>query len=660
MMLLYTLFLTEYSWDCNFTSLTYSTLHDMFVCYHSLTILAHFSLFRMIIHEGNTITEIEEVDVPTSSIMHQIVIGVYLYLYSMHWAFIKNGLFDDQTSTIPITFITIVGMAGRTNNIFYVVCGIIVSYYLIENTRIRTICHNGRRCIDIIQTTMEHTYAITSSDIEKLTKLFLSGYNIWAELMDFPALSIQHGIIDQYAVNLFRRWMRGVTITLLCVTIATDMIKKFVSKHQIPTKATKKLEVGLKGRVINYIILSTILITDAALASDVIVIGIGVIGLIAKNQTMTVKETIAELGPPAMYHSKNTLTENSSTVGIKIISPQAQAATNTMQVKENKMIELYSGNSNAILKQSQTTLQDPYTCRQQIRQRQTVSSVSAPHFPQHCLTTHWNHEIGRNYHKKMTNTRTINTPHIYEMTSKHCGTAVIINNEEFKTPLESRSGTGIDASNLCGLFNYLSFKVQRHDNKTCTEMRQILNDVAAMDHGRYDCLIVAILTHGDYGDVLYGTSGGRITIQEVIETFSGRRCPTLIGKPKIFIIQACRGKRYNQTVELNGADNNDCNMVDSGPAVHPNISDYLVAYSTIPGHVSLRNKNIGSIFIFTLVKIFRRCAADEDLTTMLERVTDEVTKYQPQNRLHDSRQSPEVCSTLRGKVYFNTGKCKCD
>ena len=640
------------------------------------------SLFRMIIDKGNAIIEIEEIDVPTSKLIYQIFIGVYLYLYSIHWACIKNGLFDDQTSTIPITFITVVGIAGRTNNIFYVVCGIIVSYYVIRNFENTRLCINGRRCISIIEITMEHTYAITRSTIDKLIKLLFSGFNILTELVDFPGLFTQCDMIDQYFVCLLRRWMRGVTITLLCVTIATDMIKKFVSKHQIPTKATKKLEVGLKEGVINYIILSIMLITDAALASDVIVIGIAVIGLIIHtgitfianlikvthlqtttnslgNQTVTVGETITELGSPTMYHSKNTLTENFSTVGIRIISLQAQATTNTI-IKENKMTEIYSGNSN-------TTLQDPYTCRQQIRQRQTVSSVSALRFPKRCSTTHWNQEIGQNYHKKMTNIRTVNTQHIYEMISKRCDTAVIINNDEFKTPLESRSGTSIDAHNLCNLFSYLGFDTQRHDNKTHIEMRQILNDVAAMDHGRYDCLMVAILTHGDYGDVLYGTSGGLITIQEVTETFSGRRCPTLLGKPKIFIIQACRGNRYNQTVELNGANNDDCNMIDSGPAIHPNISDYLVAYSTIPGHISIRNDKIGSIFISTLVKIFRRCAADEDLTTMLERVTNEVTKYQSQitcirihDQLHDSMQSPEVRSALRGKVYFNTEKCKCD
>ena len=181
-----------------------------------------------------------------------------------------------------------------------------------------------------------------------------------------------------------------------------------------------------------------------------------------------------------------------------------------------------------------------------------------------------------------------------------------------------------------------------------------------MNHDKYDCLMVAILTHGDYGDVLYGTTGEGIMIQEVIETFSGTRCPSLIAKPKIFIIQACRGRRHNQTVESNDTYAMH-ESIDSGTSMHPSISDYLVAYSTIPGHVSIRNNKNGSIFITTLVKVLRRHAKDEDLFTMLERITNEVTEYEPRSaKLQDSKQIPEVQSTLRKKVYFNTGKYKCD
>ena len=278
--------------------------------------------------------------------------------------------------------------------------------------------------------------------------------------------------------------------------------------------------------------------------------------------------------------------------------------------------------------------------------KNTLATLQSPYTPQ---------QVTQMNNKMITNISKASKQRIYKMKSKPRGIAVIINNESFKTPLRSRPGTTTDANNLCDLFTYLAFKVQRHDNKTHIEMRQILNDSAAMDHGIYDCLMVAILTHGDYGDVLYGTSGGLITIQEIIETFSGRRCPTLIGKPKIFIIQACRGKRHNQPVILTPTnDDDECDMIDSGPTVYPNISDYLVAYSTIPGHISIRNKKDGSIFIYTLVKIFRRCAADEDLKTMLERVTEEVTKYQPQSDdLQDCMQVPETCGNLKYKLFFN-------
>ena len=126
---------------------------------------------------------------------------------------------------------------------------------------------------------------------------------------------------------------------------------------------------------------------------------------------------------------------------------------------------------------------------------------------------------------------TKSTQRIYKMKSKPCGIGIIINNEKFKVSFKSRSGSSIDAQKLGELLNYLGFVTQHHKNKTHIEMRQILNDVAGMDHSKYDCLIVTILTHGDYGDVLYGTTGQGIVIQEVIETFSGTRCPTLIGKP---------------------------------------------------------------------------------------------------------------------------------
>ena len=108
-------------------------------------------------------------------------------------------------------------------------------------------------------------------------------------------------------------------------------------------------------------------------------------------------------------------------------------------------------------------------------------------------------------------------------------------------------------------------------------------------------------------------------------------------------------------------DNATHESTDSGTSIYPSISDYLVTYSTIPGHVSIRNNKNGSIFITTLVKILRKHANEEYLITMLERITNEVTEYKPSSaKLQNSKQIPELWSTLRKKVYFNTGKYKCD
>ena len=74
--------------------------------------------------------------------------------------------------------------------------------------------------------------------------------------------------------------MRGVIITYLSVAVATDVIKKFISKYQIQIQDTRKVETGLKGKIINYIILSTVVVANTAIASDGIIIAIGIIGLV--------------------------------------------------------------------------------------------------------------------------------------------------------------------------------------------------------------------------------------------------------------------------------------------------------------------------------------------------------------------------------------------
>jgi hypothetical protein len=60
--------------------------------------------------------------------------------------------------------------------------------------------------------------------------------------------------------------------------------------------------------------------------------------------------------------------------------------------------------------------------------------------------------------------------------------------------------------------------------------------VSKASHKNEDCLVVAVLTHGDENNTLFAYDGHYKT-NTLFSTFTADACPELAGKPKIFIIQ---------------------------------------------------------------------------------------------------------------------------
>jgi len=88
------------------------------------------------------------------------------------------------------------------------------------------------------------------------------------------------------------------------------------------------------------------------------------------------------------------------------------------------------------------------------------------------------------------------------MTAVPRGVWVIINNEIFDDPKHNRDGSNFNAYALENMFSNFSFTIEVHKNKTAQQMKEILKQVGHSDHSKYDCLLVAILTHGGKGDNL--------------------------------------------------------------------------------------------------------------------------------------------------------------
>ena len=59
-------------------------------------------------------------------------------------------------------------------------------------------------------------------------------------------------------------------------------------------------------------------------------------------------------------------------------------------------------------------------------------------------------------------------------------------------------------------------------------------------HWTSDMCIVAIMSHGDENHLLSADGYGLDIQKELLEKFNTANCPGLEGKPKWFIIQACR------------------------------------------------------------------------------------------------------------------------
>uniref|UniRef100_A0A673H4T7 Caspase 20, apoptosis-related cysteine peptidase n=1 Tax=Sinocyclocheilus rhinocerous TaxID=307959 RepID=A0A673H4T7_9TELE len=154
------------------------------------------------------------------------------------------------------------------------------------------------------------------------------------------------------------------------------------------------------------------------------------------------------------------------------------------------------------------------------------------------------------------------------------------------------------------VFRWLGFEVVAHRNKTAAEMKNLLKDVGKTVDG--DCFVCCILSHG-LKEGVYGTDGAVISVDEIREPFNGNNCQRLVGKPKMFFIQACRGKRNQDhvLVQADSSEDGESEMEVDGDDFDitiPADTDFLIARSATDGHLSYRRPEEGSWFIQSLCR----------------------------------------------------------
>lgn len=278
---------------------------------------------------------------------------------------------------------------------------------------------------------------------------------------------------------------------------------------------------------------------------------------------------------------------------------------------------------------------------------------------------------------------------VYPMTSKPKGITLIINNEVFhpnpeltqkekeKEELDIRHGSDKDVQSLEKLFEALDFKVKVERNIGRKRILDILDDISREDHREYDCFVLCLMSHGQDG-LFYGADGETVPVESVRDFFNNAKCPSLKGKPKLFFIQACRGRGREKGVVADApsaqspqaAPNflsrqpstnddltaNSSENIDRGFNFHlsktiPEHSDILIANSTMSGYAAFRNPKDGSRFVRCVVEVFQEFAGHEDLLSMLTMVNKRISEMGE----IDSKQVSEPTSTLTKKLFFWPG-----
>ncbi|XP_061107890.1 caspase-7-like [Conger conger] len=96
-------------------------------------------------------------------------------------------------------------------------------------------------------------------------------------------------------------------------------------------------------------------------------------------------------------------------------------------------------------------------------------------------------------------------------------------------------------------FKSLKFTVQVENDLSADDMLKALQRVSEEDHTDMACFVCMLLSHGENG-TLWGTDR-QVPLRSLTSVLSAKRCPSLEGKPKLFFIQACRGREYDPGVE---------------------------------------------------------------------------------------------------------------
>ncbi|XP_065642508.1 caspase-7-like [Hydra vulgaris] len=197
---------------------------------------------------------------------------------------------------------------------------------------------------------------------------------------------------------------------------------------------------------------------------------------------------------------------------------------------------------------------------------------------------------------------------IYTFNSNPCGLCVILYNSSFEK-CDYRIGANVDVQTLSETFSKLNFKVKTEVYKSKSQMYDIIRKCG--NEKDVNCFVCFISLHGKL-ETVFGSDEEPLTFEEMRSAINDNDDNLLIGKPKIFFIQACQGENFLEMYN-DSRDSRYLRKPDFKPELLylrtqdlttalPKNADYCLSVTTTPGHHAWRNEK-GTVYFQTLCRI---------------------------------------------------------
>ena len=248
---------------------------------------------------------------------------------------------------------------------------------------------------------------------------------------------------------------------------------------------------------------------------------------------------------------------------------------------------------------------------------------------------------------------------------KASGLAVIVSNAYGTTPgLQVLNGTTEDGKLMTSAFKFLNFATLWRQNVTEHELMQLLSEVSHYHNypESYKCIAFVFSGHGLDANHLYMQDGSLITVNSIVEALLPRLAPQIGSIPKLFFIDACRGKRVlsNEAVivprhgGISGIVQETLQRGVSDETLHvPPKGNFLVAYSTMPEYQSYEVKGKGGVWMTSLAERLR--TSSDSVQDILSEVNKDLMQMFQEPETRALMTQPEYISRLHGKLYLWPG-----